>query len=260
MIIYQGIFNDSDKPFIRLLTKFWDFFFGNLIIKSTSVCVCKTSTAIKYMKSKGFEKLSLIPVGVNIQNFNCHTSHKSNNEINLLVVGNLIPRKNYDLIINVMASLLKKDLKFKLKIIGKGFLKENLLDLIKKNNLIEFVEIIENIPNNNMKTYYCNADFTLTFSEKEIFGMTILESLSCGTPVISNYMPGPIDVIKDGINGYKIKDTSVENISSNLIRIINNNKFDKSKISLQSQAEYSWAVIAKKYEVLYNQLTFNDYN
>lgn len=256
MIIYQGIHNDSDKLLVRILSKIWDFFLGNLIIKATSICVCKTSAAIKYMKSKGFEKLSLIPVGVNIKDFNYQTTHKPNDEINFLVVGNLIPLKNHDLIINVMSSLLKKGVKFKLKIIGKGFLKDYLINLIKKNNLIEFVEIIENIPNSKMKLYYCFADYTLSFSKKEIFGMTILESLSCGTPVISNYTPGPVDVIEDGINGFKIKEQSAEEISSKLINVFKNNKFNKSEISLQTQHKYSWSVIAKKYEILYKQLPF----
>ena len=54
-----------------------------------------------------------------------------------------------------------------------------------------------------MPDYYNNADVFLLPSDKETFGMVMIEAMACGTPVAGINCPGgPADVIennKDGI-------------------------------------------------------------
>ena len=103
-----------------------------------------------------------------------------------------------------------------------------------KNKLIkEFPEVI--FPGykfgNDLSKYYSSADCSVFPSVNDTFGNTILESISCGTPVAGFPVNGPIDIIQQGISGYTDKDLSVA-INKSL-------NCDKNKI-LNSINKFTW--------------------
>jgi glycosyltransferase involved in cell wall biosynthesis len=50
--------------------------------------------------------------------------------------------------------------------------------------------------------YYKEADVTVFPSKTDTFGIVVLESMACGTPVAAYNVTGPIDQIINGFNGY----------------------------------------------------------
>jgi glycosyltransferase involved in cell wall biosynthesis len=53
-----------------------------------------------------------------------------------------------------------------------------------------------------IKDLYAQCDVWLCGSESEGFHLPPLEAMACRTPVVSARVGGPIDIIKDGVNGY----------------------------------------------------------
>jgi len=53
----------------------------------------------------------------------------------------------------------------------------------------------------DLAEYYANADVFVFTSRVDTFGIVIIESLSCGTPVAAYPVPGPVDIIENGVNG-----------------------------------------------------------
>lgn len=49
--------------------------------------------------------------------------------------------------------------------------------------------------------YYANADVFVFTSQTDTFGIVIIESLACGTPVAAYPVPGPKDILLQGITG-----------------------------------------------------------
>lgn len=255
MIIYQGIYKDSDRFLIKLLTKIWDLFFSKLIISSSQYALCKTHSSATYLKAKGFKNVIILPVGVNIQLFNSVGLKRVNtmqgsllgqNKLKLLMVGNLIQRKNYLNTIKAL-HLLKNQFNFDLLIIGKGNQEEKLLGLIESLGLKNNIQLLNQVPNESMKKFYLKSDFTLMFSRNEIFGMTILESMACGCPFISNFEPGPKDIIVDGFNGYKIDSSSVNSLALGLKNTFEKPLLNRSFIERDTIEKFSWETIASKY-------------
>jgi glycosyltransferase involved in cell wall biosynthesis len=79
--------------------------------------------------------------------------------------------------------------------------------------------------------YYSNADVFVFPSRTDTFGVVILEANACGTPVAAYPVHGPIDIIKQGINGY---------IDDNLnIAISGALKCDRTTVANYVQ-QYSW--------------------
>ena len=56
---------------------------------------------------------------------------------------------------------------------------------------------------------YTRADVFAFPSRTDTFGIVIIEALSCGTPVAGYPVPGPIDILEQGVNGYMNNDLMV---------------------------------------------------
>ena len=54
--------------------------------------------------------------------------------------------------------------------------------------------------------YYASADVFVFTSRTDTFGIVIIESLACGTPVAAYPVPGPIDILDTGITGHMSDD------------------------------------------------------
>lgn len=124
------------------------------------------------------------------------------NEIVLLFVGRLIDYKKPILACEILQEMLNRGINAKLFIIGKGALEEELAKYINKNDLTSKVIWLKSVPYKNMYRYMVACDICINLSSKEIFGMTVLEALYYGVPVVASHAPGPDVIIEDGISGY----------------------------------------------------------
>ena len=97
-----------------------------------------------------------------------------------LAVGRLEKVKGFDLLISSWTNI-----ETKLVIIGSGKEKENLLNLIKKNNLSNKVEIVDEVKREGLISYYENASVLIVSSRDEGGPRVALEALYLGVPVIS---------------------------------------------------------------------------
>jgi N-acetyl-alpha-D-glucosaminyl L-malate synthase BshA len=65
-----------------------------------------------------------------------------------------------------------------------------------------------------------SADLFLLPSESESFGLSALEALACGVPVVASDVGGLPDVVKDGVTGYLKPVGDVEAMASSAITIL----------------------------------------
>ena len=106
-------------------------------------------------------------------------STKQNNKY-ALAVGRLEKVKGFDLLIESWTNI-----KTKLVIIGSGKEKQNLLYLVKKNNLANKIEILDEVKREELISYYENASVLIVSSRDEGGPRVALEALYLGIPVIS---------------------------------------------------------------------------
>jgi len=110
-------------------------------------------------------------------------------DIDLLAAGSLIPLKQYDIFIEIIAEI-KKDLPtIKAVLIGAGPEKEKLEKLIKKTGLQSSVTLTGELPHTEVLQHMQRAKIFLHPSSYEGFGMVCLEALAAGTKVISFVKP-----------------------------------------------------------------------
>jgi len=83
---------------------------------------------------------------------------------------------------------------------------QDLPHLIKTLNMDKGQVVLstQKVPPNSLADMYNLADFTINISDAEGFGLSTLESLSCGTPIVVNMTGGLQEQVTDGENWFGI--------------------------------------------------------
>ena len=92
---------------------------------------------------------------------------------------------------------------YNIEIVGDGPFREYLYHTYKDVKFLGYQSGTE------LANSYTRADVFAFPSRTDTFGIVIIEALSCGTPVAGYPVPGPIDIIEQGVNGYMNNDLMV---------------------------------------------------
>lgn len=106
----------------------------------------------------------------------------------LLHVGSVIPRKRIDLLLRIMASLAERRPRVRLVRVGGDFTADQrqlLLDL----GLADRVVVLPFLDRAVLAAVYRRAALLVLPSDREGFGLPSIESMACGTPVVSSDLP-----------------------------------------------------------------------
>lgn len=168
-------------------------------------------------------------------------------EIRLLFVGRLVDYKKPFLACDILNELHKRNSNFKMFIIGKGPLQNQLKKYIEDNHLIDFVDYIERVPYDEMYKYMVASDCFINLSAQEIFGMAILEAMYYKLPVIVRSAPGPNDFVTHRLNGYVLNNDNVYNWCDTILEALANRKQIGEKAHQLILEKYIWDNIAEEF-------------
>ena len=121
--------------------------------------------------------------------------------------------------------------------------------LIEENNLKEYVHLIDYIDNKDLRKYYWHAKLYWTNSACESFGLTPLEAMACGTPVLSAWRGSLPEVYGEAAFFYNQYCLSKEEIANKAKDILKdeNMLFLYSKRGILHSHNFQWLKVAKEY-------------
>lgn len=175
----------------------------------------------------------------------------------ILYAGRLSGNKGLFTLLKCMKILNKNCQDVKLDIIGRGFLKKELDHLIGKWDLKEEVHLRGCIEHSKLKKEYKKSDVTVlpsTFEEN--CPLTLLESISQGTPVITTNIGGQKELVKDKYNGFLINPKSPVELAYKLKILMRNRGLleDMSRHSLEMAEKFSPKKHFDKLENIFRKL------
>ena len=104
---------------------------------------------------------------------------------------------------------------------------------------------------------YSAADLFVLPSRAEAFGLVALESMACGTPVVSFRIGGLTDLIRPGITGSLAEPENAKELSDNITQLLRD-QYLREKMGHMSreiaQNEFSSELKTKRHIALYNQI------
>ncbi len=122
--------------------------------------------------------------------------------IRLISVGRLDKNKNHVLLIETIKELKTRGINAYLEILGDGLERERLEKKIQELELEDRIKLVGKT--DKVAVFLSEADIYLHSSIYEGFGLTILEAMACGLPVICTDGMGNRDLILEGENGFLI--------------------------------------------------------
>ncbi len=141
----------------------------------------------------------------------------------LLTIGRLIPRKNLDDLVDVIA-MVKNDYPVRLYIMGGGPQMAHLQQRIDDEGLREEIVLLGRVSDEDKARYVSASDIYVSTSMHEGFGLVFLEGMNCGLPVVSYDVGGQVDFLVEGKTGYIAKLGNKQEFAEKLSRLLADEK------------------------------------
>jgi D-inositol-3-phosphate glycosyltransferase len=174
------------------------------------------------------EKISVIPCGVNLEQFRTLDKVQARRHLGIdydrivLCVGRIDPLKGVDKLIKALPYI--RDVGFRLIVIGGGENSrhevEQLRRLARTLDVDDSVVFAGPVKHDQLIYYYNAADVCVVPSYYESFGLVALESLACGTPVVATDVGNHRSVIRQGETGYVVKDNAPRRLAEKIALLL----------------------------------------
>ncbi|NGO11512.1 glycosyltransferase family 4 protein [Streptomyces sp. HC44] len=174
----------------------------------------------------------------------------------IVAAGRLIAVKRYDRLISAFAKVAAEHPAVTLRIYGRGPEKARLREQIDRLGLYDRAFLMG--PVSPIETEWAKGAIAVVSSDMESFGMTIVEAMHCGVPVVATDCPhGPGEIITDGQDGLLVPlSGDVDALADALKRLVADPALH-SRLAAgtrEKAAAYAPSVIARRYEALIDDL------
>lgn len=176
----------------------------------------------------------------------------------ILYFGFLTPYKGPDILIESMKRIIGEISDTILIFAGKGAMADELKVLAARLGVEKNVLFVGFVENNLKSLYYKAADIFCLPSTKstESFGISNLEAMASGVPIVASNIGGIPDVVDDGINGLLVPPKNPEKLAYAIIYLLNNEetRVHMGKKGREKVQNYSWRMVAEETEKIYNEV------
>jgi glycosyltransferase involved in cell wall biosynthesis len=202
------------------------------------------------IKAMGFDNVAFIPNGVDRKKYRHRDLRKKYDE-DLVVsyVGHLTKAKGVGVLLQAFSQLTKKiDARL---LLASTFGSEDYLIKKSAKNVTLFNIV-------NPEDIYSSSD-VFALPRRTSYGAVtypnvVLESMSCGVPVLTSNLPGISEIVKDGKTGFLCMPNSVDSLTKKLLEIAENRDQLKrvGRNAEELMEKYDWDIIVKdiKKEIL----------
>ncbi|MFD4629040.1 glycosyltransferase family 4 protein [Streptomyces sp. NPDC058284] len=174
----------------------------------------------------------------------------------IIAAGRLAAVKRYDRLIDAFAKVADRHPEWTLRLYGRGPERPRLRRRIDQLGLYDRVFLMG--PVSPIETEWAKGAIAAVSSDMESFGMTIVEAMHCGAPVISTDCPhGPSEIIDgtngvlvplaDGVDGYAEALDSLMADAPLRVRL--------GAAARERAGHYAPSAVARRYETLFQQIS-----
>ena len=214
------------------------------------------------------DKVRVIPCGVNLERFKPVDKIIARRELGLrledrvvLYVGRHAPVKGIDRLIEAFSHLTHHP-HVRLVMVGGDEESSPMFQQLRSRatalNIQKNIVFTGRVEQKALPLYYSAADVLAVPSYYESFGLVALESLACGTPVVTTPVGDMPNIIKDGITGYVAVDPAPKSFAECIETVLTKqqtNGFSPARIRA-SVTGITWEATASKVLEAYRSVAF----
>jgi phosphoheptose isomerase/glycosyltransferase involved in cell wall biosynthesis len=180
------------------------------------------------------EKIEIIPCGYNPDDFYPVSNKQAKIKLGLqlehqyiLQLGRIVPRKGIDNVIEAIGLLNGKFPNLRLLIVGGDFTDpatqkeiKRLKQICQEKKIEDKVKFLGNKGRDELKYYYSASEIFVTTPWYEPFGITPLEAMACGTPVIGSDVGGISFTVRNNETGRLVSPQEPAQLASNIMDLL----------------------------------------
>jgi 1,2-diacylglycerol 3-alpha-glucosyltransferase len=213
--------------------------------------------------------ISVIPTGIDLSKFDkgnypdekirClkEDYHIKPEDKVLIYIGRVSQEKNIEEIVNAMPDYMKTRDNVRFVIVGSGPALENLKNLVKQYGLEKRFVFTGAQPWDSIGLFYRLGDVFVSASKSETQGLTYIEAMASGLPVVAREDKCLEDILEQGKNGYSFTDR--EGLFYGLDQVLFEDKqTDYSSNAVAKVQKYSTQEFALQVEKVYQQVSSRD--
>lgn len=218
-----------------------------------------------------YRPISVIPTGISIDRFlrdestlrrrqalRAEMGYQVTDRI-LLYLGRVSEEKDIHVLIDTLAPVLKRDTRTKLLLVGDGSARLGLEQQVFELGLTDKVHFAGQKPWDDIASYYHMSDLFVTASQSETQGLTYIEALASGLPVIAKDDLCLEGVVEDGVNGQTWTDETSLSKALEGLWPGSTSLDEMSKAATVSAEQFTAKRFAKRVESVYKQV-IKDYH
>ncbi len=240
-------------------------FFTRKIAKQTDCFIAPTEKVVDILQDyKINTPIEVMPTGLDLETI---TSTMSDDEkiafkkslgINpdnkiILFVGRLAKEKNLQEIIKYLGKI--RPLNTTFLILGDGPYRQEIQEEIIENNISDFTKSVGMVPPLKLNKYYSIADVFVSASQSETQGLTYIEALANGLPLVCRRDDCLNNVLLDGYNGYSY--CNEKDFTDNLLKVLNSDNNELKINALKTASDcFSLNKFAQKAHMLYTKYLY----
>ena len=210
-------------------------FLRNFTLKSCNTIVVPSEHLMDFVNNLGY-KGNLLQINNGTEVTESKQTNKDSYE--LLIVSRLVRQKNIDLVLKSLSIVKDKySVDFQLNIVGEGPEYKNIINLIEKLNLKEYVNLLGSKHGEELKHFYKTSNYFLQISTYEGMPHSVLEAMNYGLTVIISDFGGNSELLQNNKYGYLVDTFEVEGIANSIYKALNDTeeKFIEGKNLIESK-------------------------
>lgn len=172
----------------------------------------------------------------------------------ILFVGSLEPRKNLLRLLDAFARL-RREVDVELVLVGRtGWLYQPILERLARPDVQGWARLFQDVETDELPAIYSAATVLALPSLYEGFGLTALEAMACGCPVVGSNRAALPEVV--GEAGLLVEAEDVEALAEALLRVLTNGglQADLARLGLERAGQFSWQRAAAETQALYQRV------
>ena len=252
---------ESDAPVVGTFHTYFDhsrgyallnrFFQRRLDMLSAAICVSHSTTvALERYFSATWR---IIPNGIDTEVF--HPSVGAPPAIrkdvpSILFLGRFDPRNGLSTLIDSFRKVKGKRRQAQLVVVGDGPLREHYYKQARGDEDITFVgAVLEGRP-----SYYAHSSIYACPTTKASFGITLLESMACATPIVCSDILGFRDVVEDGREALMTPRGDRDALADALVRLLDDEglRIQLGTTGRHESMQYSWPRVTSQVLQVYH--------
>lgn len=204
------------------------------------------------------ETVHVLGNGVNTCLFQPGIGNQEMSQPYLFTVCRLGPRKGLEDLIVCARLVINCFPNIRFYIAGEGPYERKIKSAIRSSNLSDNVYLLGHIKDRKqLVDFYRGAAAYIHPAHYEGLPTSLLEAMSCGSPVVATSISGALDVIQDGINGLLVSPRAPNELASAIQCLLENSPLAEklgSEARKTIEERYSWPIISQGYISQYKKL------